>query len=54
MQYMSFSMSNVPVIFHDVGLSEFTQEIFVVRDNYELEVGVALPFIDNAATVDLL
>ena len=38
-----------PVVFHYVTLPELGQEVLVVRDNDELEVGVVLAFVDNTA-----
>ena len=30
----------IPVIFHDFGLTKFSKEVFIVRDNDELEIRV--------------
>ena len=37
----------VPIILHYVCLSQLSQEVLVMCDDYQLEVCVVLPFIDN-------
>ena len=38
----------VPVIVHNIALAQLPQEVLIVSDNDKLEVGVILPFVDNA------
>ena len=39
---------NVPVIFHHITLTEFSQEILVMSDDDELEIGVVPALVDDA------
>lgn len=41
--------ANLPIVFHDVTLTELPKEIFVMRDDDKLEVSVVLPLINDAA-----
>ncbi len=38
----------LPVVLHDVTLPEFCQEVLVMRDDYELEVGDISALVDDA------
>ena len=40
-----------PVVLHDIALPKFTQEVLIVRDDNELEVGASLAFVDDAEQV---
>ena len=42
-------LSGLPVVFHHVGLAKLTEEVLVVSDDDELEVGVALALVDDTA-----
>lgn len=35
-------------MFHDIALTEFSQEILIVGDDDQLEIGVFLSFLDDA------
>jgi hypothetical protein len=37
-QYSGWKLENKPVIFHNITLSQFLQEIFVVGDDDQLEI----------------
>lgn len=41
--------ANLPIVFHDVTLTELPKEIFVMRDDDKLEVSVVLPLVNDAA-----
>ena len=42
-----------PVVLHDIALPKFTQEVLIVRDDNELEVGASLAFVDNTEASDV-
>lgn len=38
----------LPVVLHDVTLPELSQEVLVMRDDYELEIGDISALVDDA------
>lgn len=42
------STYDAPVIFHNVALAQFSEEILVMCDDDQLEAGVILALVDNA------
>lgn len=51
--YLRFKwkLGDKPIIFHNITLSQFSQEIFVMGDNDQLEIRVALTLIDDTAHI---
>ena len=41
----------LPVILHDIGLTQLSEEVLVVGNDDQLEVRVVLPLVDNTAIV---
>lgn len=41
----------LPVILHDIGLTQLSEEVLVVCNDDQLEVRVVLPLVDNTAIV---
>lgn len=41
----------LPVILHDIGLTQLSEEVLIVCNDDQLEVRVVLPLVDNTAIV---
>ena len=41
----------LPVILHDIGLTQLSEEVLVVCNDDQLEVRVVLPLVDNTPIV---
>lgn len=42
---------NKPIVFHNIALSQFPQKVFVMGDDDQLEIRVALTLIDDTCTI---
>jgi hypothetical protein len=48
---LELKLEGKPVVFHDITLSQFPQEIFVMGDDDQLEIRVALTLVDDTADI---
>jgi hypothetical protein len=42
---------HLPIVFHNITLTELPKEIFVMRDDDKLKISVVLSFVDDAASL---